>query len=227
MKKLIQLTVILFIMATVSSGFAQIRPGAFSISPFVGGYWFEGNQNLENRPVYGARLGYDFTKHLGAEAVFDYVNTNYKPNDTSTDFYGYRIEGLYHFMPDSKLVPFVAVGAGGTTVNYPDRYRRAVVDYGAGLKYFITDWLAVRADVRHIISFNDVYNNLECTLGLTFYFGFDKRFSEMSPKAEQIGVAEFLGKELFTTYSFPVIIAGLILLVAIIGAVVLAKKKFE
>jgi NADH:ubiquinone oxidoreductase subunit 6 (subunit J) len=49
----------------------------------------------------------------------------------------------------------------------------------------------------------------------------------MSLKAEQIGVAEYLGKELFTTYSFPVIIAGLILLAAIIGAVVLAKKKFE
>ena len=64
-------------------------------------------------------------------------------------------------------------------------------------------------------------------LGLTFYFGFDKRYNEMSLKAEQIGVAEYLGKELFTTYSFPVIIAGLILLAAIIGAVVLAKKKFE
>lgn len=64
-------------------------------------------------------------------------------------------------------------------------------------------------------------------LGLVFYYGFDKKYSEINLKAEQIGVAEYLGRELFTSYSFPVIIAGLILLAAIIGAVVLAKKKFE
>jgi NADH-quinone oxidoreductase subunit J len=69
--------------------------------------------------------------------------------------------------------------------------------------------------------------SLMSLLVLTAYFGFYKKFIEISPKAEQIGTAEFLGKELFTTYSFPVIIAGLILLAAIIGAVVLAKKKFE
>ena len=64
-------------------------------------------------------------------------------------------------------------------------------------------------------------------LGITLYYGFDKRNSGMSPNAENIGTAEFLGKELFTTYSFPVLIAGMILLAAVIGAVVLAKKKFE
>lgn len=62
---------------------------------------------------------------------------------------------------------------------------------------------------------------------LTMYYGFDKKINEISPRAEQNGIAEYLGRQLFTSYSFPVIIAGLILLAAIIGAVVLAKKKFE
>jgi NADH-quinone oxidoreductase subunit J len=64
-------------------------------------------------------------------------------------------------------------------------------------------------------------------MSMTVYFGFEKKYTELNLNAENIGKAEFLGKELFTTYSFPVIIAGILLTAAIIGAVVLAKKKFE
>lgn len=64
-------------------------------------------------------------------------------------------------------------------------------------------------------------------LSLTFFFGFEKKYTELNANAENIGKAEFLGKELFTTYSFPVIITGILLTAAVIGAVVLAKKKFE
>ena len=184
MKKLIQFMVIFFVIAAVSSGFAQIRPGAFSVSPVIGGYLFENNQDFENRLVYGLRLGYDITKHVGVEAAFDYVNTNYKPLDVTTNFYNYRLEGLYHFLPDKKLVPYLAVGAGGSTINYPDRYRKALVDYGVGLKYFLADWLAIRADVRHLIGFNSVYNNLEYTLGLVFYFGGTKATAASARQAE-------------------------------------------
>ncbi|PIP04950.1 MAG: hypothetical protein COX52_14625 [Syntrophobacterales bacterium CG23_combo_of_CG06-09_8_20_14_all_48_27] len=165
---------IMLVIALSAPALAEIRPGAFSVSPFVGGYWFEGNQDLKHRPVYGLRLGYDFTKNWGAEAVFDYIDTKYKTTDTNTNVYNYRVEGLYHFMPYGKLVPFLAVGAGGMTINYRDdtgNKTRATFDYGAGLKYFFTDWLALRGDVRHVLAFGSVYNNLEYTLGLTFYFG--------------------------------------------------------
>lgn len=64
-------------------------------------------------------------------------------------------------------------------------------------------------------------------MSLTFYFGFEKKYTELNLNAENIGKAEFLGRELFTTYSFPVIITGVLLTAAVIGAVVLAKKKFE
>ncbi|MEZ4821279.1 MAG: NADH-quinone oxidoreductase subunit J [Ignavibacteria bacterium] len=48
----------------------------------------------------------------------------------------------------------------------------------------------------------------------------------MSDKAVEIGTAEFLGSELFTNFSFPFELASFLLLAAIVGAVVLAKKKF-
>lgn len=64
-------------------------------------------------------------------------------------------------------------------------------------------------------------------LGFTVYFGFADKYPEMNSNAENIGTAENLGKELFTTYSLPVELAGLLLLAAIIGAVMLAKKRID
>lgn len=168
-------------MVFSTTAFAQIRPGAFSVSPFYGGYIFEGNQDLDDSYILGLRGGYDFTKNWGVEAVFDWVPTE----NEKTNVYNYRVEGLYHFMPEERLVPFVAVGIGGQSIDYngPERNRtRPTADYGVGLKYFVTDWLALRGDVRHVLAFGSVYNNLEYVAGLQFYFGGKKK--EAPPVAE-------------------------------------------
>ena len=64
-------------------------------------------------------------------------------------------------------------------------------------------------------------------LSFVIYFGFYGKYKAMSPKAVQFGTAQTLGMELFTNYSFPFELASFLLLAAIVGAVVLAKKKFE
>ena len=67
------LTVCLVFIARTAA--AEIRSGAITLSLFIGGYIFEGNQNLDNGPAYGLGLGYAFDKHWAAEAVFNYVDT--------------------------------------------------------------------------------------------------------------------------------------------------------
>ena len=174
MKKIHFVLAVMLLIVFSTPAIAQIRPGAFSLSPFVGGFWFDGGEDLKQRPVYGLRLGQDFTKNWGAELLFDYVRTEYEARDLDTNVYNYRIEGLYHFMPESRLVPFLAAGLGGMSIDYIGDKRnqnRFVADYGAGVKYFITDWLALRGDVRHVLAFGSVHSNLEYTVGLTFYFG--------------------------------------------------------
>ena len=64
-------------------------------------------------------------------------------------------------------------------------------------------------------------------LSFTVYFGFSGKYPQMSPNAESIGKAESLGAEMFTNYGLSIVLAGLLLLAAIVGAAVLAKKKFE
>lgn len=161
-----------------SAGLAEIKPGAFSLSPFIGGYTFDGVQHLETRPAYGARVGYDFTKHLGAEAVFDYVATESTLQGGHADLFNYHLDALYHFLPDQKLVPYVAVGYGGITVDDPsgrNDFSRGALNYGAGLKYFITERMALRGDVRHfIMNKEQTLSNLEYTVGVSFLFGGEK-----------------------------------------------------
>jgi OmpA-OmpF porin, OOP family len=194
MKQFIKLLVVFIVLVIAATSFAQERQGAFYISPFIGGYTFEGNQDLNTRPVYGLRAGYNFTKNIDAELVFGYDSTKYAPAavDIDTKAYNYRLEGLYNFMPDKRLVPFVAVGIGGQSLKYDtagdiDR-NRLVADYGAGLKYHLTDMIALRADVRHVLAFGSAYNNLEYTLGIVFSFG-GKKEQAISRVAEQAPAA--------------------------------------
>lgn len=190
MKKLLcGVMVALFVLASATPGPAEVRPGTFSVTPFFGGYVFNSDQHLKNAPVYGIRFGYDLTRYIGVEGVLDYVRSEYSaPWDiTKTDLqnfagargektnvFNYRLEGLFYLLPDSKLVPFLAVGLGGQSIYYPSEIgnkHRFLLDAGAGLKWFITDWLALRGDVRVPLVFGSTYENLEYTLGLSFLFG--------------------------------------------------------
>jgi OOP family OmpA-OmpF porin len=158
--------------ATTASG--QNRAGADSISPHVGVYVFDDDQNLETSGLYGLGLGYNLDEHWTGEVVFDYVNAEVERySETDVDVFNYRLEGLYHFMPEKKLVPFLAGGLGGVTYD-PDGGKNDtdfLISYGAGLKYFIRENLALRGDVRHIVSFEKTQNNFAASVGITFFFG--------------------------------------------------------
>ena len=65
------------------------------------------------------------------------------------------------------------------------------------------------------------------TLGITSFFAFVGKFKTMNAAAENQGTIEAVGKQLYTAYSFPFELVSFILLAAIIGAIVLAQKKFE
>ncbi len=68
---------------------------------------------------------------------------------------------------------------------------------------------------------------LFAALAISTYFGFFQKYLVINPNAEQIGTIESTGKVLYTTFSFPFELVSFILLAAIVGAIVLAKKKFE
>jgi OOP family OmpA-OmpF porin len=160
---------------------AEIRPRTFTASPFLGGYTFEGDQHVETSFIFGARLGYDYTKRVGVEALVDFGKTESHGVEPKRDvrLLTAGVDGLYYFMPDSKLVPFLAGGIRGVRIEDTRNHandldldkERIGVAYGAGIKYFLAPELALRGDVRHIVLFNEGWNHLEYTLGLAFAFG--------------------------------------------------------
>lgn len=180
--------VLLIFLGTASNVRAELKSGSYSVTPMVGGYLFEGDQNLEHRPAYGLGLGYNFDTHWGVEAVFNYIDTESWANDGDVNAYLYRLNGLYHFTPYGKLIPYLAAGIGGISFDpkNADSDTNALVNYGAGLKYFLTESLALQGDVRHIISFRDTHHNLMYTVGVTFYFGGEKQKEVAAVKESEV-----------------------------------------
>ncbi len=186
MKKFFVALVMVVFLFTGVVVHGQVRPGSVTISPVIGGYMFEGNEDLDNSLSVGLRGGYNFTKYIGVEGFVHYVPTQITGSNENTNYLGYGVEGLLHLLPNSPLVPFVAVGVGG--IHYSTSYNdttdgkrdKFAVDYGAGVKYFLSDNWALRADVRHVMPFDDVHNNLLYTIGLSFAFGGAKKAAAVS-----------------------------------------------
>jgi len=195
MKKIISLFAVLMLMVVATTGYAQVKAGSVHITPNIGMYKFEGNEDMDAGIALGLRAGYNFTKYFGVEAFGHWVPTEssvYK--DEKINVVGYGIEALFHILPDGALVPFVAVGVGG--IHYykynedttEGKDNKIAFDYGLGVKYFLAENWALRADVRHVIPIDTdfdrdtMHNNLLATVGLTFAFGGEKKVVAPPPE---------------------------------------------
>ncbi len=163
-----------FPMMFFSAASAETRAGSISLTPMIGGYVFEGNQDIENDLIFGMGIGYAFTDRWSAEAVFGYVDTETEFTNDDVDVSLYHLDLLYHFAKLGRFEPFIAAGFGGldldADVGYSD--NDFMINYGMGLKYFISDSFALRGDVRHIVSYSpDFDNNLAYTFGISYLFG--------------------------------------------------------
>jgi OOP family OmpA-OmpF porin len=160
-----------------STAIGAVKERALSVSPLLGGYIYSNEQQLNSSPVLGVRGGYSITKEVGVEALYDFV----APTDSkywsikNISMHRFGVQGLYHFMPDNQLVPYLAAGVSGVKFsgNGVNTQAHSSFDYGAGAKYFVTNTIAVRADLRHLLyGYNSsTFNNVEFMLGATFQFG--------------------------------------------------------
>src|ERR1035437_3149224 len=69
------LMVAAFVFLLPLSARSEIRAGSFEVTPFVGYNFFENGQNLKDRPIFGLRLGYNFTRHFGIEGAGEFIET--------------------------------------------------------------------------------------------------------------------------------------------------------
>ena len=164
---------------------AEIKAGSVELSPFLGYSFFQDRQNLDNGPILGGRIGYNFTGHFGVEASGQYVRSEVDNRSTpftregqftspidDVDIATYHLDLVYHFRPEAKLNPFVTAGYGAA--HYSPKINNknmSIVDVGIGAKYWVAENVALRADVRDNITTDEKIHNVETTLGLVFRFG--------------------------------------------------------
>jgi OOP family OmpA-OmpF porin len=182
-----KLTPLLFATAFLFplSAQAEIKAGSVELSPFAGYNFFENRQNLENRPVFGGRIGYNFTENFGIEATGEFIRSEVDDKSKTfsregqftspidgVDITMYHLDLLYHFMPEGKFNPFITAGYGAA--HYSPRINSknmSDIDFGVGAKYWVADNVALRVDVRDNMIYDDQVHNIETTLGVVFRFG--------------------------------------------------------
>jgi OOP family OmpA-OmpF porin len=174
----------------------------------VGYNFFEKKQNLKDRPIYGGRFGFNFTKHFGIEGTMEFINSSVDDKSRTgtkegqfrspmdrVDLAFYHIDAVYHFMPDSKLTPFIVAGLGGA--HYSPKISNqdmSTFDLGVGTKYWVADHIAFRLDLRdnlvtEVFPFQKSYHNIHASAGIVFAFG-GKPKSAPAPVVKSAAKAE-------------------------------------
>jgi len=158
---------------TAGTGAGEKTAGTFSLAPMIGGYVFDGRQDLDNAPLYSLGFGYNYTDALSVENVLQFIDTESEKTGENVDGYIFRFDGLYHFMTDKRLVPYAAAGIGLISINGDARESNTngLFNYGGGIKYSLNESLALRGDVRHLLDFDGTNSNLSYTVGITYLFG--------------------------------------------------------
>lgn len=173
-KKIITTSCLLSLLMIAQTVSASNLPGAFTLSPQIGGYIFEGNQDgrLDNALVYNLAFGYNYNKNLGVEAGYSYLSTETERGKSNTINTG-RLDVLYHLYPEKAMVPFIIAGLGASHANMNDD-DDIILEYGLGLKYFLSDNVALRGEAKHVFDCNagDNGNNQTCYNNFSYTFGF-------------------------------------------------------
>ena len=200
------LLVTVLLLVTAGNVFAENRVGSLTVTPFISGHIFEGNENLKNSPEYGLSFGYNFTENWAAELTGSFYEMNeIGAGGQEFDAIGARIDTLYHFQPKEKVIPYFVFGIGAASLEKDTTPSESTnedltVNYGFGLKLFTTDWLALRLDIRHLFRFdisegatkyNDKYwNNLLVTGGFAFQMGGIETKSPRVVDADDDGIVD-------------------------------------
>lgn len=176
-KNNILLMAFLMIFIVASSAMAEIKGGEFTLSPFYGAYIYDGSQQLEPSFSTGIRLGYNLNENWGVETQFSYAAL--KTSEKYGRLFNYSGDLLYHFMPEKTVVPYFLAGGGWSKADYvTGKSSNGMFEYGAGIKYFVTEDVAFRFDARQIYSLSPTtstgagyWQNSAFNVGMSFQFG--------------------------------------------------------
>lgn len=185
--------VLLSFVAIATLAFAGQGDYKSELTATVGGVKTEGNLDLENQLNLGLRFGvYVEDKFFDmVEAGFERASSvDYDNSNEDTNINRFFVDIVKEYDLSKKTALYSLVGVGYENYRNPqfDNDDDGFVQYGVGVKQWITDQFALKAEVRHGITF-DGDNNLFYNLGFVVPFG-KKVQEEMPMKSEPVVVAK-------------------------------------
>ncbi len=177
----------MFSLATLASlMFAAPTTYNYEITPTIGGVLPEGNLDLDSQLTYGLRfginlngifnqveLGYDRTNNI------DYKNSVF---DTDLNRYYANVVKEYKMSPETALYALVGLGYEDVKNEQLENKDSMFAQYGGGVKYWVSDNFALKAEVRHAVKFHENNNNLFYSLG--FVIPLDAKTAPIVVKVE-------------------------------------------
>lgn len=179
-----------------------ITTGGFSVTPTAGWYNFEGANRFESGLLTGLKLGYEYIGQsipdsIGVEATVNNISTKLKDGGDSASAYLFRLDALYPILLKEKPVPYIVAGVGDLHTKAGSQSDDSpLFNYGLTLKYFMEDYLVLRADARHLLVYNDINttNNFEFSVGVSYYFGKERKKAAPPLDTDGDGVPNTLDK---------------------------------
>ena len=177
MKKIVA-GIIVFLAA--SAAYAGEKPLSFQVFPYVGG-WF-GDEYFTQSWLVGGRLGFNINQVLGLEVGLDWAPQKFRgylPDQPGLQAASVNASLPYadfvvNLAKSRKLVPYGLLGGGDLMLNVKDIKsppNQAVVMWGLGLKYYMTESFGLRLEARQLIIGEDYPRNLALTAGVQLRLG--------------------------------------------------------
>lgn len=160
--------------------FAANSEYKYELTPMIGGVYTEGNLDLErNYADAGLSLGFNLDDSMFDQVELGFLRSledvDYTKNGTSKDTGITRVfTNLikeYSMSESTSLYGLVGAGVEWFDNEEFDNENGLFGNYGVGIKYKISESIALKADVRHLIEADHGDHNLLYTVGLAIPFG--------------------------------------------------------
>ena len=184
MIKKISLTLFIIVNFMNNVVFADLRldQKPISISPTIGSVNVSSDQEIDGSGTFGFHLGYMFNENFGSEFIMetgefsisycDELDCCHK--DIHYNSYFFQFDTAYHIplSIDYKFYPYVSGGLGAiySDSDHVENRSSAIVNAGFGFKFFITEKLAFRNDIKYIYSINESNTYFAWNVGFSFFF---------------------------------------------------------
>lgn len=162
-------------MMVASLSFANTASHQYEVTPTLGGVLPEGNLDVGNHLTYGLRIGVNLESAIFHQFELGYdrssgVEYDASVLDTSFNRYYGNLVKEYKMSPESALYALIGIGYEDVKNEQFDNKDSMFAQYGGGVKYWMNENFALKAEVRHAIKAHSGDNNLFYSLGFVIPF---------------------------------------------------------